>query len=64
MCFCFISGWMLNGMLEFSLMFSLGDDGECPWLYFWDVGCNVVTDADKIEIIDIDWVRNWVVKNS
>ena len=55
---------MLNGMLEFSLMLSLGDDGECPWLYFWDVGCNVVTDADKIEIIDIDWVRNWVVKNS
>ena len=64
MCFCFISGWMLNGMLEFGLTFSLGDDCECPWLYLWDVGCNFVTDVDRIEIDNIDWVRNLVVENS
>lgn len=29
-----------------------------------DVGRNVVTDVDRIDIVDIDWVRNLVVKNS
>ena len=29
-----------------------------------DVGRNVVTDVDRIEIVDIDWVRNLAVKNS
>ena len=55
---------MLNGMLEFGLTFSLGDDCECPSLYLWDVGCNVVTDVDRIEIDNTDWVRNLVVENS
>ena len=63
-CFCFIRGWMLNGMLEFGLMFSLRDDCECLWLYLWDVGCNILTEVDKIEIVNIDWVRNSVVRNS
>ena len=63
-CFCFIRGWMLNGMLEFSLTFSLRDDCECLWLYLWDVGCNILTEVDKIEIVNIDWVRNSVVRNS
>ena len=35
MCFCFISGWMLNEMLEFDLTFSLEDHCEYSWLYFW-----------------------------
>ena len=29
-----------------------------------DVGCNVVTDVDRIETVDVDWTRNLVVKNS
>ena len=29
-----------------------------------DGGCNVVTDVNRIEIVDIEWVRNLVVKNS
>ena len=46
------------------------------WCFVWEmivnvhdcicenVGCNVVTDVDKIEIVDVDWIRNLVVKNS
>ena len=48
---------MLNGMLEFGLTFSLGDICEGG-------GCNVVSDVNRIEIVDIVWVRNLVGKNS
>ena len=55
---------MLNGMLELGLIFSLRDDCECPWCICEDVGCNAVTGVDSNETVDVDWLRNLVVKNS